>query len=102
MEWSAHDIKLFLDGRLVHHLKVAEADSPGLPNPYVNSRQEILLSQAIGGLRGGDPSGTKFPVRLAVDYVRVYQRQRPAGRDRDRHGEREGGGPLATVESADR
>jgi beta-glucanase (GH16 family) len=102
MEWNARSINLFLDGKLVHRFTVADAVPPGKRNPYVDRRQEILLSQAIGGRNGGDPSGTKFPVRLAVDYVRVYQRQTPAGRDRDRPGEREGNGALEAVESAGR
>jgi hypothetical protein len=39
----------------------------------VNKPQAVLLSQAIGG-EGGDPSGSKFPVRFEVNYVRVYGR----------------------------
>ena len=35
----------------------------------------ILLNQAIGGTNGGDPSKTEFPVRLEVDWVRVYERE---------------------------
>ena len=38
----------------------------------MNKPQAVLLSQAIG--EGGDPSGTKFPVRFEVNYVRVYGR----------------------------
>jgi alpha-L-fucosidase 2 len=34
----------------------------------------LLLNQAIGGTMGGDPTHTKFPVRLEVDWVRVYQK----------------------------
>jgi beta-glucanase (GH16 family) len=98
MEWNARSINLFLDGKLVHHFTVADAVSPGQRNPYVKRRQEILLSLAIGGLNGGDPSNTRFPVRLTVDYVRVYQRQQPAGRDRGRHEERERGSALTAVE----
>jgi hypothetical protein len=62
----------------------------------------LLLSLALGGTRGGDPTHGQYPAHFEVDYVRVYQRQPPAGRDRDRHGEREGNGALTAVESADR
>jgi beta-glucanase (GH16 family) len=33
----------------------------------------MLLNLAVGGTRGGDPSGAEFPARFEVDYVRVYQ-----------------------------
>ena len=34
----------------------------------------VLLSLAIGGPAGGDPSGTTFPARFEIDYVRVFQK----------------------------
>jgi len=41
------------------------------------SRQQhyLLVNLAIGGMNGGDPSATTFPVRYEVDYVRVFQAQ---------------------------
>jgi hypothetical protein len=33
----------------------------------------MLVNLAIGGDNGGDPSGTVFPQRVEVDYLRVYQ-----------------------------
>jgi beta-glucanase (GH16 family) len=74
MEWNAHEIDLFLDGELVNHLPVTRAVRAGRPNPYIDSPHQLLLSQAIGGVNGGDPAYTEFPVRLEVDYVRVYKR----------------------------
>jgi beta-glucanase (GH16 family) len=74
MEWSARRIDLFVDGRLVNRFPIVRAVEPGEQNPYVNKRHVLLLSQAIGGTNGGDPSGTEFPVRFEVDYVRVYRR----------------------------
>ncbi len=32
-----------------------------------------MINQAIGGNAGGDPSGTAFPVRYRVDYVRQWE-----------------------------
>ena len=29
----------------------------------------------MGGINGGDPSQTEFPNRMALDYVRVYQKK---------------------------
>jgi beta-glucanase (GH16 family) len=77
MEWSARRIDLLLDGKLVNRFRVARAVGADERNPYINQPQSLLLSQAIGGANGGDPSGTEFPVRFEVDYVRVYRRARP-------------------------
>jgi beta-glucanase (GH16 family) len=74
MDWNAKRFELFLDGRLVHRFRVADAAIGGRPNPYVNRPAFLLLSQALGGAHGGSPAGTQFPLRLEVKYVRVYQR----------------------------
>jgi hypothetical protein len=34
----------------------------------------MRLNFAVGGMNGGDPSGTTFPQRYEVDYVRIYQK----------------------------
>jgi beta-glucanase (GH16 family) len=74
MDWSAKRIDLFVDGRLVNRFPLHRTIH-GRPNPYVASPQRLLLSQAIGGINGGDPSATRFPVRFQVDWVRVYERR---------------------------
>lgn len=74
MDWNSRHIDLFLDGKRVHRFAVTDATHGGRKNPYVNRPALLLLSQAIGGANGGHPTGTKFPVRLEVKYVRVYQR----------------------------
>jgi len=73
MEWSAGRIDLFLDGKRVNHFPV-DTLGAGDRNPYLDKPAFLLLSQAIGGENGGDPTNTTFPVRFAVDYVRVYHR----------------------------
>jgi beta-glucanase (GH16 family) len=83
MVWNARRIDLFLDGRLVNRFPVAEAARRGRRNPYVGQPAFMLFSQAIGGSNGGDPANTDFPVRLEVQYVRVYQRSRDEARRRD-------------------
>ncbi|HEY6637178.1 MAG TPA: glycoside hydrolase family 16 protein, partial [Solirubrobacterales bacterium] len=81
MDWNARWIDLFLDGKLVHRFPVADAVHGRTGNPYLHRPAFLLLSQAIGGANGGDPTNTEFPVRLEVKYVRVYQR---AHHDRSR------------------
>jgi hypothetical protein len=45
-------------------------------NPF-HQPHYLLISLAIGGTQGGDPSKTEFPARFEVDYVRVYQSSPP-------------------------
>ncbi len=77
-EWDSLKIDLWLDGTLMNHYTVANANGTG-PNGENPFRRPgyMLVNQAIGGNNGGDPSGTTFPVQYIVDYVRCYQ----AGKD---------------------
>ena len=34
----------------------------------------MLVNLAIGGINGGDPAGTTFPVKYEVDWIRVFQK----------------------------
>jgi beta-glucanase (GH16 family) len=72
MEWDKKKIDLLLDGKLVNHLDLADADKADEGNPFYWPVY-VILNQAIGGNYGGDPSQTKFPVRYEIDWVRVYQ-----------------------------
>ena len=74
MEWNEITVDLFLDGKLMTHFNVADDDEAGKENAF-RKPHFILLNQAIGGANGGDPGMTEFPVRLEVDWVRVYQRK---------------------------
>jgi hypothetical protein len=57
----------------MNHLEVATADRADEGNPF-HFPQYFILSQAVGS-NGGDPSKAPFPMRLEVDWVRVYQRK---------------------------
>jgi beta-glucanase (GH16 family) len=72
MEWDSKRIDLYLDGKLLTHFNVADDDEPGKDNAF-RKPHYMLINQAIGGTNGGDPSKTDFPVKLEVDWVRVYQ-----------------------------
>jgi beta-glucanase (GH16 family) len=73
-EWDSLKIDLWLDGTLMNHYPVANANGTG-PNGENPFRRPgyMLINQAIGGNNGGDPSGTTFPVQYILDYVHVYQ-----------------------------
>src|SRR5664280_728265 len=75
MDWDTNKIDLLLDGNLMNHFDLAAADNADQGNPF-HRPVYFILNQAIGGMQGGDPSQTKFPVRFEVDWVRDYQRRR--------------------------
>ena len=71
MIWDEKKIDLLLDDHLMNHLDLASADLADRGNPF-HRPEYIILNQAIGA-NGGDPTGTTFPIRFEVDWVRVYQ-----------------------------
>ncbi len=75
MDWDANAIKLYVDDMLLNSTDLKDTineDAEG-KNPF-QQPQYLILNLALGGTSGGDPSGTQFPARFEVDYVRVYQR----------------------------
>lgn len=78
MDWDENEIRLYVDDTLLNTTDLREAANGGGAvgrNP-LQQPHHIIVNLAIGGNNGGDPSATKFPARLEVDYVRVY-RQTP-------------------------
>ena len=74
MDWDQDSIELYMDDKLLNSTRLSDTinqDAEG-KNPFRRPHY-ILLNLAIGGTNGGDPSGTQFPSRFEVDYVRVYQ-----------------------------
>jgi beta-glucanase (GH16 family) len=78
MDWDEREIRLYVDDLLLNQTSLDSTfnRSDGPANP-LRQPHYLLLSLAIGGWNGGDPSGTRFPARFEVDYVRVYRRTRP-------------------------
>jgi beta-glucanase (GH16 family) len=73
MDWDEREIRLYVDGALLNETSLDQTingDGTG-KNPF-RAPHYVLLNLAIGGTNGGDPSGTEFPARFEVDYVRVY------------------------------
>lgn len=73
MEWDAERITIAINGEVLNTFRVSDDDESGAQNGF-RMPHYLLINQAIGGTMGGDPSKTQFPVRLEVDWVRVYQK----------------------------
>ncbi len=80
MDWTAESIKLYVDDLLLNTTLLRDTVNRDAEhvNPF-HGPQFIILNLAIGGDSGGDPSGTEFPARFEVDYIRVYQQEGAAG-----------------------
>ncbi len=66
VDWSATDIKIYVDSQLYHTV----ANSVALP---FNQNFFILLNMAMGGNFGGPVDPAFTTATLEIDYVRVYQ-----------------------------
>jgi len=76
MDWTAEYIALYLDDQLLNKVnldKLVNQDGSNF-NPFKQPHY-MLLNLAMGGMNGGDVSGTRFPQQFEVDYVRVYQKR---------------------------
>ena len=73
MDWDARAIDLYVDDRRMNHTDIASLRNPRTGTNPFHAPHYFLISLALGGSNGGDPTGTEFPARLEVDYVRVYQ-----------------------------
>ncbi len=74
MDWDETHIQLSVDDLLLNTIEIDKTIHPELGISPFREPHYILLNLAIGGNRGGDPSGTTFPSRYEIDYVRVYQK----------------------------
>lgn len=75
MDWTPAAIALYIDDQLLNKVpldSLVNRDGSNF-NPFTQLHY-MLLNLAIGGANGGDPSGTTFPKKFEVDYVRVYQK----------------------------
>jgi beta-glucanase (GH16 family) len=75
MDWTEDFIALYIDDQLLNKVSLdllVNKDDSGF-NPF-RQPHYMLFNLAIGGQNGGDPSGTSFPQKFEVDYVRIYQK----------------------------
>lgn len=80
MEWDERFIRLYVDDLLLNETDLRDPAGAGgaVGNPF-HQPHYLILNLAVGGTNGGDPSATDFPARFEVDWVRIYQRDRPSG-----------------------
>ena len=70
MLWTAQQISFGIDGKT--HFVYKNAGTGKAQWPF-DAPQFLILNIAIGGDLGGTVDDSIFPVRMEVDYVRVYQ-----------------------------
>jgi len=66
MDWSATDIKIYVDGQLFHTV----ANSAAIP---FNQDFFFILNVAMGGGFGGPVDPALNSATMEVDYIRVYK-----------------------------
>ena len=70
LEWDSTELRFFVDGVQVHrYQKLGDATQWPYNHPF-----HLLLNLAIGGDWEGAADPAIFPIRMEVDYVRVYQK----------------------------
>lgn len=70
LEWDADNISWSVDGKRYASISIAGPEFEEFHEEFF-----ILLNIAVGGKYAGRPdSSTRFPQRMYVDWVRVYQR----------------------------
>ena len=78
MDWDENAIRIYVDDMLLKETDLHKTvNGDGAQRNPLQQAHHIILNLAIGGANGGDPAATKFPARLEIDYVRVYQRTPP-------------------------
>jgi beta-glucanase (GH16 family) len=72
MDWTPEYIKLYLDNELLNSVDLKTTINANGSNPF-HQPHYLLLNLAVGGVNGGDPAQTIFPLTYSIDYARVYQ-----------------------------
>jgi len=75
MDWDENSIRLYLDDELLNETFLENTGNGSLgeyKNPF-RQPHYLLLNLAIGGINGGTPDDSAFPLNYEIDYVRVYQ-----------------------------
>jgi len=70
MDWTPQQVRFGIDGK--SHFVYKNAGTGKAQWPF-DAPQFLILNIAIGGDLGGPVDDAIFPVRMEIDYVRVYQ-----------------------------
>jgi beta-glucanase (GH16 family) len=75
MDWDKQRIEIFVDNKRLCLIDLDQTynQDENRENP-LKQPHYLLLSLAVGGTHGGDPSSTDFPAKFEIDYIRVYRR----------------------------
>ena len=76
MDWTPDRMTFSVDGKVYSDNPIADVKNArfrSVANPF-HQPHYLLVNLALGGDCGGDVTAIQFPVRMLVDYVRVYQR----------------------------
>ncbi|MFD2581051.1 family 16 glycosylhydrolase [Pedobacter vanadiisoli] len=75
MDWDEEAISLFVDDVLLNKTLLSQLENEdGTTFHPFKQKHYILFDLALGGMNGGDLKDTRFPNRMEVEYVRVYQK----------------------------
>jgi len=75
MVWSPNDLQFFVDGKHFWGRGIEQFQGYRENDQMCRIRFYLLLNIAIGGIGGGPQiDESAFPMRMEVDYVRVYHR----------------------------
>jgi len=74
MDWDSEAISLFVDGMLLNKTLLSDLKNDDGSDFHPFKQQHTFCSIWQGGMKGGLLNDTKFPDRMEVDYVRVYQK----------------------------
>jgi len=72
MDWDGTQISLYVDDTLMNNAKLSDMLNADGKSPFMQ-KAYMLVNLAIGGMNGGDPSGTTFPQVYQIDNLRVFQ-----------------------------
>lgn len=74
LEWEESVMRWYVDGKLYQTQQKWHSSKAAHPAPF-DQRFHLIMNMAVGGRWSGNPDATtKFPARMLVDWVRVYQR----------------------------
>jgi beta-glucanase (GH16 family) len=73
LEWDKETIKVAVDGKVYFSFANEHRGYPYWP---FDNKMHLILNIAVGGNWGGQKGvdDKSFPMRMEVDYVRVYQK----------------------------